>query len=88
MSVRVVRSVAGESIDHPRLGISGESLTPAAAADAGVEHGVAVASVANGSAADDAGLIGSATGGGDIITEIDGEPMRSFEDLADYTVGS
>jgi S1-C subfamily serine protease len=45
---------------------------------------VAVLSVENGSAADGAGLQSSSSGTGDVIIEIDGVPMRKFEDLADY----
>jgi len=76
--------VAGETIEHPRLGISGQALSPEEADDRGVPYGVAVLAVENGSAADDAGLIGAPDGSGDVIVEIDGEPMRTFEDLADY----
>lgn len=79
--------VEGENIDHPRLGISGQSLTPAQAEDLGVPYGVAVLSVENGSAADEAGLVSSADGTGDVIVEIDGQPMEKFEDLADYIDG-
>jgi putative serine protease PepD len=76
--------VSGETIEHPRLGISGRSLTPDEANRLGVEHGVAVISVSSGSGADEAGLRESQTGSGDIIVAIDGRPMRTFEDLADY----
>jgi S1-C subfamily serine protease len=76
--------VAGETIDHPRLGISGRSITPGQAKDLRIEYGVAVLSVENGSAADRAGLRSSSAGEGDIILEIDGVPMTAFEDLADY----
>jgi S1-C subfamily serine protease len=76
--------VAGEDIEHPRLGISGSSLTPEQADELGVEHGVAVLTVEPGSAADDAGLESSENGEGDVITEIDGQAMKTFEDLADY----
>jgi|CXWL01.1.fsa_nt_gi S1-C subfamily serine protease len=76
--------VAGDEIEHPRLGIAGRSLSHVQAADLGVEYGVAVLSVENGSAADSAGLQSSSSGTGDVITEIDGVPMRKFEDLADY----
>jgi S1-C subfamily serine protease len=75
---------SGETIDHPRLGISGRSLAPRDAESLGVPQGVAVIAVDTGSAADDAGLRESANGQGDIIVEIDGEPMSTFEDLADY----
>jgi S1-C subfamily serine protease len=79
--------VEGETIDHPRLGISGQSLSPSQAEDLGVPYGVAVLTVENGSAADEAGLLSSADGTGDIIVEIDGQPMEKFEDLADYIDG-
>lgn len=79
--------VAGETIEHPRLGISGQSLTPSQAEDLGVPHGVAVLSVERGSAADEAGLVSSVDGSGDIIVAIDGVAMEKFEDLADYIDG-
>jgi S1-C subfamily serine protease len=76
--------VAGDTVEHPRLGISGRELTPATADALGVEYGIAVLSVDNGSGADDAGLVGATSGSGDVIIAIDGQPMRSFNDLADY----
>jgi len=76
--------VDGERIEHPRLGISGRALTEQQAQDLGVEQGVAVVAVEDGSAADEAGLRSSASGEGDVITAIDGVPMTAFEDLADY----
>ncbi|MBI5287569.1 MAG: trypsin-like peptidase domain-containing protein [Chloroflexi bacterium] len=76
--------VAGDSIEHPRLGISGRTLTEQQAKDLGVAHGVAVLSVEDGSAADGAGLRSSSSGEGDVITAIDGVAMTKFEDLADY----
>jgi S1-C subfamily serine protease len=76
--------VAGETIDHPRLGISGRTLTPAQAEDLGVPHGVAILDVDAGSGADRAGLLGATDGSGDIIVAIDGVPMQTFEDLADH----
>ena len=76
--------VAGEDIEHPRLGISGSSLSESDASDLGVEHGVAVLTVEPGSAADEAGLQSSENGEGDVITAIDGQQMETFEDLADY----
>lgn len=75
---------SGDTIDHPRLGISGRSLSPQDAEDLGVPQGVAVIAVDTGSAADEAGLRQSADGQGDVIVEIDGEPMKTFEELADY----
>jgi S1-C subfamily serine protease len=75
---------SGDTVEHPRLGISGRTLSKQDAEDLGVEQGVAVISVDSGSAADNAGLQESANGSGDVITEIDGQPMKTFEDLADY----
>jgi S1-C subfamily serine protease len=76
--------VGGEAIDHPRLGISGRELSPAAAQALGVPQGIAVLSVDNGSGADDAGLQAATNGSGDVIVAIDGQPMRTFDDLAGY----
>jgi S1-C subfamily serine protease len=76
--------VDGDTIEHPRLGIAGRTLSAAEADDLGVPQGVAILSVESGSAADDAGLEGAADGEGDVIVAIDGEPMTSFEALADY----
>jgi S1-C subfamily serine protease len=76
--------VNGDTIDHPRLGISGRTLTPQQASDLGVPQGVAVLDVASGSAADNAGLQGASDGSADVIVAIDGQPMNSFEGLADY----
>jgi putative serine protease PepD len=75
---------SGQPIDHPRLGISGSSLTAQEAKDLGVPYGVAVISVDAGSAAGDAGLRQSSQGTGDVIVAIDGEAMKSFDDLASY----
>jgi len=76
--------ISGKTIDHPRLGISGRSLTPAEAKALGVPNGVAVISVDNNSAADNAGLRPSQNGTGDVIVAIDGRAMTTFEALADY----
>ena len=76
--------VAGDTIEHPRLGISGREVTPEVAQAIGVEHGIVVLSVDNGSGADEAGLVGATNGSGDVIIAIDGTPMRTFDDLADY----
>ncbi len=76
---------SGDTIEHPRLGIAGRTITAAEASDAGIDHGVLVMSVEESSGADDAGLRdASSADGGDIITAIDGNEMRTFEDLADY----
>jgi S1-C subfamily serine protease len=76
--------ISGETIDHPRLGISGRALTSAESQELGVPYGVAVIAVDQDSAADRAGLEATANGQGDVIVEIDGNPMKTFEDLADY----
>ena len=75
---------SGDTIDHPRLGISGRSLSEDEAKQENVPQGVAVISVDPGSAADGAGLQDAANGAGDIIVAIDGKAMSRFEDLADY----
>jgi S1-C subfamily serine protease len=76
--------ISGAQIDHPRLGISGRSLNEREAEQLGVPYGVAVITVDPESAADRAGLQGSSNGVGDVIVEIDGNAMETFEDLADY----
>lgn len=74
----------GSAITHPRLGISGTTLSKADAAKLGVPQGIAVVQVQAGSAADKAGLKSSANGTGDVIVSIDGNPVKTFEDLANY----
>ncbi len=74
----------GAPITHARLGISGSTLTSADASKLGLDHGVAVIAVENGSAGADAGLKSSANGKGDVITAIDGQPVKTFEEVADY----
>jgi S1-C subfamily serine protease len=75
---------SGDSITHPRLGIAGQTLTPDQASSLGVSQGVAVQTIDPGSAADKAGLQASSDGQGDVIVTIDGNAMKTFEDLADY----
>jgi S1-C subfamily serine protease len=77
----------GQTITHARLGIAGSSLTPDEAQKLGVQSGVAVVSVESGSGADAAGLKSSANGTGDVITAVDGQQMKTFEDLANYIDG-
>ncbi len=74
----------GKTIGHPRLGISGRTLSPDDARRLGVPYGVAVVSVDSGSAADKAGLKASANGSGDVIVAIEGKPTKTFDDLANY----
>lgn len=75
---------SGETVTHARLGISGKTLAAAELKSLGVDHGVAVVSVDSGSGAGKAGLRSSANGKGDVILAIDGKPMQSFNDVADY----
>ena len=75
---------SGGTITHARLGISGKTLTAAELKTLSLDHGVAVVSVDSGSGAGKAGLLSSANGKGDVILAIDGKPMQSFNDVADY----
>jgi S1-C subfamily serine protease len=82
-------------VEHAFLGINGGTITPALAkaVNLPVDKGVLVAEVVKGGPADEAGLRGGSTEatiegarfqlGGDIVTEIDGEPIASMEDLID-----
>jgi S1-C subfamily serine protease len=85
------------SFEHSWLGISGISLNSELAAKAGFksdQRGVLVVDVTSNSPADKAGIRGSdrevtldsgnAKIGGDLITEIDGQPVKTFEDLVSY----
>lgn len=83
------------SYEHPRIGISGMTLTGDLAAEIDLptdQKGVLVINVAANGPADRAGLQGtqqSRTGqilgsGGDVITAIDGQPITKFEDLTSY----
>ena len=84
--------IAGETVQHPQLGIAGVSLDPETASDAGVgvESGVYLTLVNPGSAAERAGLraasvrdgAGRLLAGGDVVTAIDGEAVTSIEQLA------
>ncbi len=60
-----------------RLGVTVEPLTSQLAAFFGAKEGVLVASIAEGSAAEKAGLKA-----GDVISTINGDPVRSRSDLA------
>ncbi len=85
------------SYPHPWLGISGTTLTPDLAQAMGLPHnqqGALVGDVTAGGPAAKAGLRGStqtavvggqqAAVGGDVITAINGQPVKSFEDMASY----
>jgi S1-C subfamily serine protease len=83
------------SVEHAFLGINGGSITPALAkaVNLPVNKGVLVAEVVKGGPADKAGLQGGSTEatiegatfklGGDIITEVNGKPISSMEEVID-----
>ncbi len=83
--------------EHPWLGISGRSLNPDLAKAMDLpenQRGILVIDVTLNSPADKAGVKGSTKEaeiegrtvrvGGDVITAIDGQPVREFDDLAAY----
>ena len=83
--------------DHSYLGISGTTLTPSLAQAMGLkadQRGALVSSVAAGGPSDKAGLRGSnqqatvdgeaVIVGGDVITAINGQPVKNFDDLIAY----
>jgi S1-C subfamily serine protease len=83
--------------DHPYIGITGTDLTPPLATAMHLlenQQGLLVIEVASGGPAERAGLLGSGQTatiegqetpvGGDVVTAIDGSPVRSFDDLAAY----
>src|ERR687886_1538258 len=81
------------SYAHPWLGISGGKITPDLANASGLPtnyKGVLVASVQPDSPADNAGLKGltqddsGATQTGDIITAVDGHPVKQIDDIINY----
>jgi S1-C subfamily serine protease len=63
------------------------TMSPTDAPRLGVPYGVAVATVDPGSAADQDGLQGLPNGTWDIIIAIDGNPTRTFDDMAGYVDG-
>ncbi len=86
-------------VEHAFLGINGGTITPALAraVNLPVSKGVLVAVVVEDGPADKAGLRGGSTEatiegarlqlGGDIITEVDGEPVTSMEEVIDAVNG-
>jgi serine protease Do len=87
--------------DQPWIGISGTTLVPDLATAMGLQsdqRGILVVDVTSGSPADKAGLQGStqqvtingqtALVGGDVIVGVDGQPVKSFEDLIAYLANS
>ncbi|MFZ0510042.1 MAG: trypsin-like peptidase domain-containing protein [Candidatus Nitrosopolaris sp.] len=94
----IIREVQGliknGCYSHPWLGIAGGVITPDIAQSAGLPRnykGVVVGSVQSGSPAEKVGLQGVTQNDvsntqqvGDIITGIDGHPLRSIDDLINY----
>jgi len=81
--------LAGKNVEHPRLGVSLQNMTPALAKtlNLSTEQGVLITQVDPSSAAAKAGLKGG-TGQrgtvGDIVTSIDGKSVKNYDDLATY----
>jgi S1-C subfamily serine protease len=87
-------------VEHAYLGISGGTITPALAkaVNLPVSKGVLVAEVVKGGPADKAGIEGGTTEatiegarfklGGDIITEVNGKPIDSMEEVVDAVNGA
>ena len=74
------RMVAGETIEHPWLGITGENITPQLARERrlGATEGALVAGVEPESPAQTAGLRA-----GDILVSLAGRPIRTMDDLGE-----
>ena len=85
------------SYEHPYLGVSGMTLTPDLAKAMNLDatqRGALVEEVVSGSPADKAGVKGSGNSttidgenvevGGDVITAIDGSPVKAIEDVIAY----
>jgi S1-C subfamily serine protease len=87
-------------VEHAYIGINGGSVTPqiAKALKLPVDQGVLVNEVVKDSPADEAGVEGGDTEatiegakvnlGGDIIIEVDGEPVESMEEVVDAVNGA
>jgi len=90
--------ISGVAVQHSWLGIAGQDVTPALADDLnlGVESGVYITLVTEGSPADDAGLLPafpseeaaqgseSTPAGADVIVSVDGEDVAGIDELATY----
>jgi serine protease Do len=90
--------LAGQTVNHPRLGIAGENVTATLSKqlNLSVSSGVYVVVVSTGSPAEQAGLRGAyasqsqadqsstLASGGDVITQVDGQNVTSIQQLVDY----
>jgi len=91
-AMRLLPTLAsGQTVQHAWLGLSGVALTPELARQAGlsVQQGILVAQVLPGGPAASAGIHGSGRSarGVDVITQIDGHPLKSVDDLVGYLEG-
>lgn len=78
-AIRVANQlIGGKTVTHPFLGIIGQTITPELAKELklDIKEGAYVADLARGSGADKADVRV-----GDIVVALDGEPIRSMEDL-------
>jgi S1-C subfamily serine protease len=80
--------LAGRQPKHAFTGVAGTSLTPTLAEQLGIQvtQGVIVGNTVPGGPAAEAGLRGVSRNNpasADIITKIDGRPVRTFEEMAD-----
>ena len=80
--------LANRPVEHPRMGVGLQNLTPALAGQLGldVQQGVLITTIETGSAAERASLRGGARRGavGDVITAIEDKAVKTYEDLANY----
>ena len=80
--------LAGREIQHPRMGVGLQNLTPAIATRLGIDlnEGVLVTSVEANTGAARAGLRGGTTTArvGDVIIKLDGNDITTFDELAKY----
>jgi serine protease Do len=89
--------IASGTVKHPYIGISGTTLTSELATAMNLkesQRGVLVVNVTSGGPADKAGLRGStkqvdiegqqAQVGGDVITAVNGQPVKDFEDVTTW----
>jgi S1-C subfamily serine protease len=82
--------LAGRQVQHPRMGVGLQNMTPALAASLGIDSddGVLITSVEANSAAAKAGLRGgsgrSGSAAGDVVKALDGKQVKNFDELAAY----
>jgi 2-alkenal reductase len=89
VSVVVPQLIGDGRVAHPWLGIAGGTLTAEMAEALGLsqsQRGVLVSSVTANGPADIAGLLGGPNLVGDIITGIEDQTVREFDDLLGYIV--